>query len=143
MPALARPPPRPARREPSTAVAFRAFWPRSSRLSPDCFLVAGSMPAAAATRHLCTPRRSCLMRQRGKRRGVIVRDRPLTGAWGMTALIFLFMFINFADKAVLGLAAQPLMAELKLSPEQFGLIGSAVLFPFALSAGRLSFANRR
>jgi hypothetical protein len=70
------------------------------------------MPAAAATRHLCTPRRSCLMRQSGEKRGVTVRDRPLKGAWGMTALIFLFMFINFADKAVLGLAAQPLMAEL-------------------------------
>ena len=63
-----------------------------------------------------------------------VQDRSLEGAWGMTALIFLFMFINFADKAVLGLAAQPLMADLKLSPEQFGLIGSAFFLLFPLSA---------
>src|SRR5258708_28345769 len=143
MPALARPPPRPTRREPPTAVAFRAFWPRSSRFSPDCFLVAGSMPAAAAMRHLCTPRRSCLLCRPGEKRGVTVRDRPLKGAWGMTALIFLFMFINFADKAVLGLAAQPLMAELKLSPEQFGLIGSAFFLLFPLSAVLVGFVTNR
>ena len=29
-----------------------------------------------------------------------VHDRPLKGAWGMTALLFLFMLINFADKVV-------------------------------------------
>ena len=34
-----------------------------------------------------------------------VQDRPLKGAWGMTALLFLFMLINFADKVVVGLAA--------------------------------------
>ena len=33
------------------------------------------------------------------------QDRPLEGAWGMTALIFVFMLINFADKVVVGLAA--------------------------------------
>ncbi len=38
-----------------------------------------------------------------------VQDRPLKGAWGMTALLFLFMLINFADKVVVGLAAQPIM----------------------------------
>ena len=51
------------------------------------------------------------------------QPRPLKGAWGMTALLLLFMLINFADKVVVGLAAQPIMAELKLSPEQFGLLG--------------------
>ena len=78
------------------------------------------MPAAAATRHLCTPRRSCLMRRPGEKRGVTVRDRPLKGAWGMTALLFLFMLINFADKVVVGLAAVPLTRDLGLTPEQFG-----------------------
>ena len=47
----------------------------------------------------------------------------------MTALIFLFMLINFADKVVVGLAAQPIMAELHLTPEQFGLIGSSFFLP--------------
>ena len=59
----------------------------------------------------------------------------------MTALIFLFMFINFADKAVLGLAAQPLMAELQLSPEQFGLIGSAFFLLFPVSAVLVGFVT--
>ena len=61
----------------------------------------------------------------------------------MTALIFLFMFINFADKAVLGLAAQPLMAELKLSPEQYGLIGSAFFLLFPVSAVLVGFMSNR
>jgi hypothetical protein len=56
---------------------------------------------------------------------VTVQDRPLKGAWGMTALLFLFMLINFADKVVVGLAAVPLTRDLGLTPEQFGDIGSA------------------
>ena len=70
-------------------------------------------------------------------------DRPLKGAWGMTALIFLFMLINFADKVVVGLAAQPIMAELHLTPEQFGLIGSSFFFLFALSAVIVGFITNR
>jgi len=70
-------------------------------------------------------------------------DRPLKGAWGITALIFLFMLINFADKMVVGLAARPIMEELKLSPQQFGLIGSAFFFVFPFSAVLVGFlANR-
>ena len=36
------------------------------------------------------------------------QEKPLKGAWGITALIFLFMLINFADKVVVGLAAEPI-----------------------------------
>jgi MFS family permease len=61
----------------------------------------------------------------------------------MTALIFLFMLINFADKVVVGLAAQPIMAELNLKPEQFGLIGSSFFFLFALSAVIVGFITNR
>ena len=43
------------------------------------------------------------------------------GAWGITFLLFLFMLVNFADKIVVGLAAVPIMTELKLQPEEFGL----------------------
>jgi MFS family permease len=71
------------------------------------------------------------------------RDRPLKGAWGMTALIFLFMLINFADKVVVGLAAQPIMAELKLTPEQFGLLSSSFFFLFAVSAVVVGFITNR
>jgi predicted MFS family arabinose efflux permease len=66
-------------------------------------------------------------------------DRPAKGAWGITALIFLFMLINFADKMVVGLAAKPIMDELKLSPEQFGLIGSAFFFVFPFAAVAVGF----
>jgi len=70
-------------------------------------------------------------------------DRPLKGAWGMTALIFLFMLINFADKVVVGLAAKPIMEDLKLTPEQFGLVGSSFFFLFAISAVLVGFVTNR
>ena len=49
-------------------------------------------------------------------------------------LLFLFMLINFADKAVIGIAAVPMMQELQLSPREFGLIGSSFFLLFSLSA---------
>jgi MFS transporter, ACS family, D-galactonate transporter len=48
-----------------------------------------------------------------------------TRAWIVVGLLFLFMLINFADRAVLGLAAVPIMQELGLSHTQFGLIGAS------------------
>jgi MFS transporter, ACS family, D-galactonate transporter len=44
------------------------------------------------------------------------------------------MVINFADKAVLGLAAVPIMHEFRLSHTQFGLIGTSFFALFSLSA---------
>jgi ACS family D-galactonate transporter-like MFS transporter len=55
-------------------------------------------------------------------------------AWLIVALLFLFMVINFADKAVIGIAAVPIMKELQLSPRQFGLLGSSFYLLFSLSA---------
>jgi ACS family D-galactonate transporter-like MFS transporter len=55
-------------------------------------------------------------------------------AWLIVALLFLFMAINFADKAVIGIAGVPMMQELRLSPSQFGLIGSSFFLLFSLSA---------
>ena len=69
--------------------------------------------------------------------------RPLKGAWGMTALLFLFMLVNFADKVVVGLAAEPIMDELKIKPELFGLIGSSFFFLFAISAVVVGFVTNR
>ena len=74
---------------------------------------------------------------------VASKDRPLKGAWGMTALIFLFMLINFADKVVVGLAARPIMEELGLTPKEFGLIGSSFFFLFAVSAVVVGFVSNR
>jgi MFS family permease len=71
---------------------------------------------------------------------VTVQDRPLKGAWGITALLFLFMLINFADKIVVGLIG---FEGLGLSAEQFGLLGSSFFFLFAISAVIVGFiANR-
>ncbi len=55
-------------------------------------------------------------------------------AWLIVALLFLFMLVNFADKAVIGIAAVPIMQELQLSPRQFGLLGSSFYLLFAVSA---------
>jgi len=59
---------------------------------------------------------------------------PAKGAWLTVGLLFLFMVINFADKAVIGIAAVPLMDELHLSPREFGLLGSSFYLLFAVSA---------
>jgi MFS family permease len=56
------------------------------------------------------------------------------GARLVVALLFLFMLINFADKAVIGIAAVPIMQELRLSPRQFGLVGSSFFLLFSVSA---------
>ena len=73
------------------------------------------------------------------------QERPLKGAWGITALLFLFMLINFADKIVVGLAGPAIMNDptLKLSPEQFGLLGSSFFFLFAVSAVVVGFISNR
>ena len=65
------------------------------------------------------------------------------GAWGIVFLLFLYMLVNFADKIIVGLAGVPIMTELKLQPEQFGLLGSAFFFLFSISAIIVGFiANR-
>ena len=70
--------------------------------------------------------------------------QPATkGAWRIAFLLFLFMLLNFADKIVVGLAGVPIMTDLKLEPQQFGLLGSAFFFLFSISAVAVGFlANR-
>lgn len=65
------------------------------------------------------------------------------GAWRIAFLLFLFMLLNFADKIVVGLAGVPIMTDLKLEPDQFGLLGSSFFFLFSSSAIAVGFlANR-
>jgi MFS family permease len=65
------------------------------------------------------------------------------GAWRVAFLLFLFMLMNFADKIVVGLAGVPIMTDLRLEPEQFGLLGSSFFFLFSISAVAVGFiANR-
>ena len=73
--------------------------------------------------------------------GIPESDR--SEAWLIVALLFLFMVINFADKAVIGIAAVPIMQELKLSPTEFGLIGSSFFLLFSASAVITGFVANR
>ena len=57
----------------------------------------------------------------------------------VVALLFLFMVINFADKIVVGLAGVSIMADLGLTPRQFGLLGSAFFYLFSVSAIAVGF----
>ena len=64
-------------------------------------------------------------------------------AWAVVGMLFLFMLINFADKAIIGLSAVPIMRDLQLTNEQFGKVGSAFFLFFSISAVVVGFiANR-
>jgi MFS family permease len=65
------------------------------------------------------------------------------GAWKITFLLFLFMLVNFADKVVVGLAGVPIMTELKLEPEQFGVLGSSFFLLFSVAAIIVGFIVNR
>ncbi|WP_407156830.1 MFS transporter [Bradyrhizobium sp. STM 3557] len=65
------------------------------------------------------------------------------GAWRIVALLFLLMLVNFADKIVVGLAGVPIMKELELTPEQFGLLGSSFFLLFSISAIAVGFVVNR
>ncbi|HXP04473.1 MAG TPA: MFS transporter [Stellaceae bacterium] len=64
----------------------------------------------------------------------MVGARDRLRPWAITALLALFMYINFADKAVIGLAAVPMMRDMALSPEQWGVVGSSFFVLFSVAA---------
>jgi MFS family permease len=64
-------------------------------------------------------------------------------AWIVVVLLFIFVVINFADKAVIGIAAVPIMRELELGPRQFGLLGSSFFLLFAVSSVAIGFLVNR
>ncbi|WP_413247775.1 MFS transporter [Rhodococcus sp. Z13] len=53
-------------------------------------------------------------------------------AWGMTGLVIFLYVVNYADKAVLGIIAQPLARELGMSSSQIGLVGSLFFVTFTV-----------
>lgn len=64
-------------------------------------------------------------------------------AWVVTIMLALFMVINFMDKAILGVVARPVMADLHIQPAEFGLIASSFFLLFSVSAVVFGFiANR-
>ncbi len=52
----------------------------------------------------------------------------------MIVMLFVLGAINFADKAVLGLAAVPIIKELHLSPAQYGVVSGSLFWLFSLSS---------
>ncbi|WP_318242104.1 MFS transporter [Arthrobacter gallicola] len=53
-------------------------------------------------------------------------------AWFTTSSLLVLMMLSWADKAVLGIAAVPLMRDLGITPEQFGLVSSAMFLTFVI-----------
>ncbi|MGH8781642.1 MFS transporter [Paraburkholderia sp.] len=64
-------------------------------------------------------------------------------AWAIVALVFLFMLINYADKAVIGLSSASIIKELRLSHAQFGALGSAFFLLFSISGVVVGFLSNR
>lgn len=64
-------------------------------------------------------------------------------AWGIAFLLFLFMAVNFIDKTVVGLLAVPMMDELKLTPQEFGLVGSSFFWLFSIAGVIGGFISNR
>jgi len=63
-------------------------------------------------------------------------------AWSYTMLLVFLYLVNWADKALLGLVAQPLAHELGLSASQIGLAGSGFFFAFMLSGFLAGLINK-
>ncbi|MDQ0826209.1 ACS family D-galactonate transporter-like MFS transporter [Arthrobacter sp. B2I5] len=53
--------------------------------------------------------------------------------WFITFSVLFLMMLSWADKAVLGIAAVPIMKQLGITPEQFGLVGSAMFLTFGVA----------
>lgn len=54
------------------------------------------------------------------------------GRWLVVALLFFATTINYMDRAILGIAGPSMMEDLSLSAIQFGLLGSAFFWSYAL-----------
>ena len=66
--------------------------------------------------------------------GAIRNGRMNRRAWIITIMLVLFQIVAFADKAVLGLVAYKAIPELGISTVQFGMIGSAFFFLYAIGS---------
>jgi MFS family permease len=64
-------------------------------------------------------------------------------AWSIVGLLTIFMIINFMDKAVLGVAVKPMLADLHLNLNQYGLISSSFFFLYFVAALLVGFAANR
>ncbi|MFJ8663560.1 MFS transporter [Streptomyces sp. NPDC093795] len=75
----------------------------------------------------------------GAATGGAARSSP----WGTTWLLLGFMLVNFADKAVLGLAGPGIMREFGISRQEFGAAQAAFFALFSVSALAVSALTRK
>lgn len=67
-------------------------------------------------------------------------ERTVRPSWLVVAFLFVLTFINYGDRAALGVSAEPIMKDLDISTATFGLISSAFSFgyiPFNIIGGML------
>lgn len=64
-------------------------------------------------------------------------------AWTITVLLTGLAMINFLDKIVLGMVAVPLMADMHLSPAQFGFVAGSFFWLFSTSTIIVGFLSNR
>ncbi|RZL79250.1 MAG: MFS transporter [Rhodococcus sp. (in: high G+C Gram-positive bacteria)] len=75
-------------------------------------------------------------------RTVAIGSESRGRAWGLTGLLVLLYVVNYADKAVLGIIAQPLAHELGLNASQIGLVGSLFFLTFTVGGFFAGALNR-
>jgi|CXWL01.1.fsa_nt_gi MFS family permease len=63
--------------------------------------------------------------------------------WTVVALLTIFMMINTADRAALGLAGPAIIRDLNLTNTEFGFVGSSFFFLYSLSAILVGFISNR
>jgi hypothetical protein len=80
-----------------------------------------------------TSQKSLPQKQKGNTMNT-ARGHISSYGWVMIILLLALGAINFVDKAVLGLAALPIIKELHLSPSQYGLVSGSLFWLFSLSS---------
>ncbi|MGT2470045.1 MFS transporter [Paraburkholderia terrae] len=68
---------------------------------------------------------------------------PPRTAWTLALMLAGLYTVNFLDKVVLGMVAVPMMAELHLSPAEFGLVAGSFFWLFSVSTIVVGFASNR
>ncbi|EEN87120.1 ACS family hexuronate transporter-like MFS transporter [Rhodococcus sp. OAS809] len=79
-----------------------------------------------------TPRQVATHQQASSGTAVPAPPESRRRAWGLTSLLVFLTVINWGDKAVLGIIAQPLSKELGLTASQIGLVGSLFFLTFTI-----------
>ncbi|NCT37926.1 MFS transporter [Bacillus sp. EB93] len=58
--------------------------------------------------------------------------KKTNGRWLVVVLLFVATTINYMDRAILGIAGPSMMKDLSLSAVEFGILGSAFFWSYAL-----------